>query len=270
MACFDAERTKEQKLLLARLDDLERRARGGVVAHSAFLTPSEALAAQRYFEAKGNKDGIWFFGGYFEAQRRQILLLPDYIDPACDKELLYEMLSEDIGGAMYALSVEGSGFRTLSHRDYLGSILSLGIERDAVGDICVLGDSSAIVICMPEAARLILSELSSVGRDSVKVKKIDIDVNMPSTQKYRAMTDTVASERLDCVAAALCSLSRERAQGMIGAGLVELNYETATKNDVHVCAGDVISLRGYGKFVVRDLSTSTKKGRLRLFADKYI
>ncbi len=261
---------KEQRLFLARLDDLERRACGGVVAHSAFLTPREQRCAELYFEAKGNREGICFFGGYFEAQRKQIFLLPDYIDVSCGREALIQMLSEDIANAMCALAIEGSGFRTLSHRDYMGSVLSLGIERDAIGDIYVIGDTSAVLVCTPEAARLMLSELTTVGADRVRVKETTLDVNMPSAQKFSPLTDTVASERLDCVVASLCSLSREKAQGTVSAGLVELNYETAQKNDTPVRCGDIISVRGYGKFVVRSLSTATKKGRLRLFADKYI
>ncbi len=271
MSISDTALTKEQRLFYARLDDLGRRARGGIVAHSAFLTPSEAMAAGRYLAAQGYGEGICFFGGYFEAQRKQIFLLPDYIDTdgVGDMEL-YEMLRDTYDEAMCALALDGSGFRTLTHRDYMGSVLALGIERDAIGDICVRDDSSALLVCTPDAARLILSELTSVGRDTVKVRKTELDVNMPSTQRYQPMSDTVASERLDCVVAALCSLSRERAQGKISAGLVELNYEMAEKNDVRVGSGDIISVRGCGKFAIRDLSSATRKGRLRLFADKYI
>ena len=93
---------------------------------------------------------------------------------------------------------------------------------------------------------------------------------MASTQKYQGFTDTVASERLDCVVAAIFNLSREKAQNLIKGGFVEFNYETASKIDVKVEANDIISARGFGKFIVRDISQSTKKGRLRLFADKYV
>ena len=81
--------SKEQKLFYARLDDLERRANGGVVSHSAFLTPSEAFKAEKYFEAKGNKDKICFFGGYVDAQRKQIFLLPEYIADSAEKNDIF-------------------------------------------------------------------------------------------------------------------------------------------------------------------------------------
>ncbi len=261
---------KEQKLFYARLDDLEKRANGGVVCHSSFMTPSEGYKAEKYFEAKGNKDRICFFGGYFAAQRKQIFLLPEYISFSADDNSVFDMIESDLDEAIAALKISGSGFRKLTHRDYLGSILSLGIEREKLGDICVTDDNSAIVFCSCEVVDFLLFELSSIGNDKVKLEKIKIDKNMESMQKYQSFSDTVASERLDCVVASLFNLSREKAQNLIKGGFVEFNYETASKSDSRVEKNDIISARGYGKFIVRDLSQATKKGRLRLFADKYI
>ena len=262
--------TKEQKLFYAKLDDLEKRARGGKVCHSSFMTPSESYKAEKYFEAKGNKDRICFFGGYFSAQRKQIFLLPEYISNNADELNVFDMISEDLDGAIVALKIKGSGFRTLSHRDYLGGILSLGIEREKLGDICVLDNGSAIVFCSFEVADFILYELNSIGADKVRVERIAVDKNMDSLQKFQPFSDTVASERLDCVVAALFNLSRERAQNLIKGGFVEFNYDTASKPDVKVDKNDIISVRGYGKYIIRDVSQATKKGRLRLFAEKYI
>ena len=262
--------TKEQKLFYAKLDDLEKRSRGGLVCHSSFMTPSESYRAEKYFEAKGNMDKICFFGGYFAAQRKQIFLLPEYLSFSVDETNIFDVIEEYFDESIVALKISGSGFRALTHRDYLGSILSLGIEREKLGDICVLDNVNAIVFCANEVADFLIFELISIGNDKVKVERISVDKNMNSMQKYQGFTDTVASERLDCVVAALFNLSREKAQNLIKGGFVELNYETASKSDSRVDKGDIISARGYGKFIVRDLSQATKKGRLRLFADKYV
>lgn len=262
--------TKEQKLFYAKLDDLEKRSRGGVVCHSSFMTPSETFKAEKYFEAKGNRDKICFFGGYFAAQRKQIFLLPEYLSFSVDEMNIFDMIDSDFDEAIVALKICGSGFRTLSHRDYLGSILALGIEREKLGDICITDNHSAIVFCSSEVADFLLYELSTIGNDKVKVEKISVDKNMDSMQKYQSFTDTVASERLDCVVASLFNLSREKAQNLIKGGFVEFNYETASKSDSKVEKDDIISARGYGKFIIRDISQATKKGRLRLFADKHI
>ena len=270
MSNFSVLEGKEAKLFYARLDDLERRAQGGIVSHSSFLTPSEAYKAEKYFEAKGNKDKICFFGGYFDAQRKQIFLLPEYIVDSAPREAIFDMIEEELDSSVSALKIMGSGFRNLTHRDYLGSILSLGIERETLGDICILDDHSAIVFCGVEVADFLLFELNSIGSDKVKVERVPLDKNMQSTQKFQAFTDTVASERLDCVVASICNLSREKAQNLIKGGFVDYNYETAQKVDVKCDAGDIISARGYGKFIIRDISQATKKGRLRLLVDKYI
>ena len=270
MSIFSANENKDAKLFYAKLDDLEKRSLSGVVSHSGFLTPSEAYRAEKYFEAKGNKDKICFFGGYFAAQRKQIFLLPEYIVDSAENSDIFEMINDELDDSISALKISGSGFRALSHRDYLGSILALGIERDTLGDICILDSNSAIVFCNVEVASFILYELSAIGNDKVKVEKISVDKNMESTQKYQGFTDTVASERLDCVVAALFNLSREKAQNLIKGGFVEHNYEIASKSDFKVEHGDIISARGYGKFIIRSVSEVTKKGRLRLFADKYI
>ena len=269
MSYFDA-LEKEEKLFYAKLEDLFRKADGGMVSHSSFLTPSESFKAEKYFIAKGNKDRICFFGGYLNAQRKQIFLLPEYISDTADENNVYQLLADDFAEAISVLKITGSGFYRLSHRDYLGSLLALGIERATLGDICVLDEHSAIVFCSSEVESFIFYELSTIGRDKVKVEKTEVDANTLSTQKYQPFTDTVASERLDCVVAALFSLSREKAQNLIKGGFVEFNYETALKVDACVSSGDIISARGYGKFVIKDISQPTKKGRIRLFADKYI
>lgn len=268
---FSVPDNKELKLFYARLDDLEKRALGNVVAHSSFLTPSEVYKAEKYFEAKGNLEKICFFGGYLGAQRKQIFLLPQYIvDSAEDKDSLLALIEGDLEESICALKIKGSGFRTLTHRDYLGSILALGIEREKLGDICIIDDNSAIAFCSCEIVNYLIFELDSIGSDKVKVERISVDKNMESTQKFQPFTDTVASERLDCVVAALFNLSREKAQNLIKGGFVDYNYEQAQKIDVKCDAEDIISARGYGKFIIRDVSQATKKGRLRLFADKYV
>lgn len=268
---FDSE-NKEQKLFLARLSDLESKAEGGCVAHSDFLTPGEQYRAEKYFSANGSKDKICFFGGYLAAERKQIFLLPEYMSDALGYEGtdIVDLLSDDLSSAIGALKITGSKYRRLSHRDYLGSILSLGIERSSVGDICPIDDFSAVIFCCREVEGLILSELSAIANDKVSVERVEPDINMPSPHRFETFSDTVASERLDCVVASLCNLSREKAQSLIKCGLVEHNYEPDLKIDARVSANDIISARGYGKFCIKSISEQTKKGRIRLFADKYV
>ena len=260
---------KEQKPFFAKLDDLVDRSDYGVVGGTGFLTPGEQYKAEKYFLIKGLEERICFFGGYFAAERKQIFLFPEYLSEHCGYVSPEEMIAEEYS-SIKAVKIEGSGYRKLTHRDYLGSMLSLGIKRWALGDICILNDHSALVFCIEEMEKLLLSDLSDIANDKVKVIRAEVDKNMSSAVRLEGHSDTVASERLDCVVAAICNLSRENAQGLIKGGLVDRNYDQDLFPDSSVSEEDVISVRGYGKFIIREISERTKKGRIRLIFDKYI
>ena len=109
-----------------------------------------------------------------------------------------------------------------------------------------------------------------MANDRVKVARAVLPAGYEIVRKFKPIADTVASARLDGVVTALCNLSREAAKEKILSKEVEQNYETAEKTDIPVSAGDVISVRGVGKFEVDSVSDPTKKGRFRLIAKKYI
>ena len=106
--------------------------------------------------------------------------------------------------------------------------------------------------------------------DGIKVERLPQNTPFELPQRFVSVTDTVASPRFDCIAAALCGLSREKAQMLIRAGECTVDYEMCDRCDKIIEPPCVLSLRGYGKFRVDDVSTQTKKGRLRLLAQKYI
>ncbi len=255
----------------AKLDDLYRRAERYEVAVSPFLTPAEAFAAEKYMRIRGGDIVAAFYGGYDGAERVRLLALPEYFgkDEVWTASLVRERAAEAAAEAVAALEVKGSGYKKLSHRDYLGALLGLGLERAVIGDIAVIDEASAIVFCDGRIVPFLLAELRSVGSDRVKVRRIEISDDLAVRREFEEIYDTVASPRLDAVVAALTHLSREKAAQTISASLVELNYETCEKGDRTVTEGAVLSIRGYGKYVIRSLSDMTKKGRYRLVADKY-
>ena len=202
--------------------------------------------------------------------------MPEYLQgllPPCEDEgyeaALRDLLQDVMDEALCVIAVEGSGYKTLSHRDFLGALTGLGIDRDTLGDMAVQDERRASLICDGRIATFLEAHLGQVGRDTVRVtRQSQVDPDAFQVQ-FLPIRDTVASPRLDCVVAALINVSRDKAQGTVNAGLVELNYEIEQKNDRSVEAGDILSVRGYGKYVVRSISTPTKKGRLRILADKY-
>ena len=169
-----------------------------------------------------------------------------------------------------AISVKGSGFVRLSHRDFMGSLLGMGIERSVIGDIVVTDTESAVVMCDSKIADFLINEWTEVGHDKVRCSRVTPGEDFAPERKYAPISDTVASARLDCIVAALCNLSRERARVCVVSGLCELNYECEERPDREVVPPALISVRGYGKFKVCSIGEQTKKGRFRLAAQKFV
>lgn len=268
--------TDARDLFEARLEDAIRKCNAGSVAHLPFLTMRQRRRAERLLEARGMRENIWFWGGHPTAERACLFLLPDYLvailpEDADEREAaLPDYLADELQEAVVALSMQGSGFRNLSHRDYLGAVLGLGIERDALGDIAVQDEHSAILFCPRTLAGFLSGELTKVGSDTVRCRECKIDESFTDGKKYRPISDTVASARLDCVVAALCNLSREAAQSAVRSGLVEVDFEPEERVDTVLEPPITVSVRGHGRFILRSFDGETKKGRLRLKADQLI
>ena len=251
--------------LFARLDDLRECAVRGDLGISAFFSPREEHAAVEYLK-RGSASFI-SFGGYADAERRRIYILPDYIEDAQSVESILEYgFSLDTD----CILISGSRFESFSHRDVMGSILALGVERDVIGDIVMLDGSSAIFFCESKLTPFFESSIERIGRDKVSARRIELDEAILPERRVQKINDTVASARLDCVVSALCSLSRERAKEKISSSLVDLNYECEERPDKEVTAPATVSVRGVGKFRIISLTDKTRKGRYRLVAEKFL
>jgi len=264
--------------LEARIEDLLARAEQGAVACLPFLTPRDRKRAERILHAFGADGRAWFWGGYPDAERACLFLLPDYLLLCLpngrvaqeDGTTLCELLVEELADTVCAVSVKGSGYRSLSHRDYLGSILGLGLERDALGDIAVQNEHAAVVFCSARIAQFLIETLEKVASDTVKCKLYAVDESFTDGRTYKPIADTVASARLDCVVAALTNLSRDDAKTAIRTGLVEVDFEPEERVDRTLVSPATLSVRGYGRFILRAFDGETRKGRLRLRADQLI
>ena len=277
-----ARRDEGLRLLLSRLDDLCDKASRGECAVTDFLTPCEARYARARLSSRVSAGTAVLWGGFPEAERVRVFILPDYTEGLIDPEALADDpvaalcgaglhdLADTIREAVCPILVRGSGFRELSHRDYLGSVLGLGLERDAVGDILIPDAHTAILLTDTRVGNFLMTMLEKVATDTVKVSRLPEGTSLAGTRRLQLLNDTVASERLDCVVAALCNLSREKAQMAVRSGIVELDYEAVEDCSATVDAPAVISVRGYGKFAVHAFDGTTRKGRVRLVAGKYV
>lgn len=258
---------ESEALLFARAEDLLRRAERGEIVYGKFLTPREEILIRRRLAGEGERYLFW--GGYAAAERKRVYCLPPYfadMDEPCRAELLSDAFAE----STISLSIEGSGYRELSHRDFLGALLHSGLSRDALGDVALLSPFRAVTFCGAEIAAFLEENLSRVANDAVRVSRIALPPDFDGGKRYKNISDTVPSPRADAVVAALAHLSRERAKELFAAGKIEIDYETEERGDYRVVPGTVIVISGVGKFTVRDVSDQTRKGRYRLLADQHI
>lgn len=267
---------EEIKRLLARADALLSRASEGVFAATEFLTPAEAYRLQSHLRARGESDRVLFWGGAPGAERTVLCALPDYYLPytetdAAERErYILQCAAEELGSTVSPLRITGSAYRDLTHRDYLGSVLALGIRRSVVGDIVCLDSHTAVMFVLTHMANFLCENLTRIGSDKVRTEPYALPEGFCVERRYETVTDSVASPRLDCVVGGLLSLSREQAQSTVLSGAVEVNYEPAMKPDLTVRGGDLLSVRGYGKFVIDSVEERNRRGRIRLLARRYV
>ena len=190
------------------------------------------------------------YGGYDGAERQMVAFVPEYEEP-------YFPIS--------AVKISSPMIKSLSHRDFLGSILGLGLKREKCGDI-IIGEKDAYVIVADEISSYILSNLEKIGRVGVKCEIVPLsEIEVPE-RSFKPITGTVSSLRLDAVVSLFSGKGRSRAGELISGGLVFVNGIQATKNDSHLKDGDIISLRGKGKATLSVGGTS-KKDRIFITLD---
>jgi len=256
-------RDGEERILLARvLDKLELAENRGVPACTQFLSPGEQVAVTDLLGAWGHPRHL-FFGGYEDAERRICAFLPDWLE---EDDLL---AGEDC--PLRAVEAEFPGGASLTHRDVLGSLMGLGLTREKLGDILFPEPGRCQVVALPEAAAILTAQWEGAGRYKCRdLREIPLTALTPKPPQIKTIRDTVASPRLDAVLASAFSLSRSKAAAYIAGGKVALNHRECLKSDKPVEEGDVLTCRGLGKCVVKEVPGQSKKGRTMLVLERYI
>ena len=160
------------------------------------------------------------------------------------------------------------GQSDLSHRDYLGSILGLGIDRSKIGDILV-EETEAICFVAEEIAPYICAVLEQVSKTAVIAEEAEAADALPKRQTENKRI-TAASLRLDAVLSEVYPLSRAKVQTLISAEKAAVNWNTVTNSSHLLKEGDLVSLRGFGRFRVGVIGGKTRKDRIGLEIEKYI
>ncbi|HPT84582.1 MAG TPA: YlmH/Sll1252 family protein [Bacillota bacterium] len=246
----------ELRLLINRAAD---KYRASCVYYMFTNTPFLDLAQQSALDAWIKREKIaraFFFGGYEDAERRVLCFYPGYIEDPL--EYFSQNPSESPVAAIRA-TVRSDD--RLTHRDYLGALMGLGMRRESFGDILV-NEGYADIVLLRDSLPLVLRDFSKAGRAPLECKEIALSELCPPPQAMREIRDTVASPRLDAIVGAAFSLPRGKAAEAVERGLVFINNRLCEKPDAPVAEGDRITLRGMGRALIKELGGASRSGRM--------
>ena len=237
----------ENDILIAHMNDLASKAVKTGFAASKFLTPAESQSVSEHFARR--KDVTLIVDGGFEgAERtRAVFTNPDWGE--------YER-----SDLFIALKVAHRPQDTLSHRDILGALMALGIERETVGDI-IIHEAVAALVCLPELAEYIIENFTKAGRVGLEVRVIGLDELPAHAEELTIKTDTVASLRLDAVLSAAFDMSRTKTAELIATGRVSFNHQVCLRTDKEVDVDSLLSVRGLGRAKLLEIGGLSRKGR---------
>lgn len=249
--------TKEELLLAKRFVDLSRQAeQKDIVLFSDFLNLNELNIFRQGISELYS--GYETFGGYELSERQMIAFIPDALCYAWDYPI----------ACLKITPLNKKFAEILSHRDVLGSLMNLGIERSKLGDILV-NEEEIYVFCLENIAGFLMDELTRIRHTVVKCEQIRQD-SFTFELKKELVEGIITSNRLDNVIACVCKTSRSQASQWIKGGKVFLNNRQTLQTTVECKPGELISVRSVGRFRFLDSYGETRKGRLKIQYEKYL
>ena len=244
----------ELQILKNHLKELSERSRNrGTYFYSDFLNLHEQTIL---FETI--KYGYTLDGGYPDAERKIVCF-------GEESEFCYPPAPPITTIRIEPLSAKFSD--SLTHRDFLGSLIGLGIKRETLGDI-IIKDNVGYLFCLESISKFIIDNLIKVKHTSVSCSICD---NLPDnilpepTQK----TIIVASLRLDSIISAVYNMSRSKSSALIDSEKVFVNGKLTVSSSKNIEINDIISVRGYGRFRCTEILGDTRKGRIRVLCEVY-
>lgn len=261
----------ESYLFLKKIEErFDRFLSSYMISGGDFLSPEEQSSASGFFRRNASQ-GAFLYGGYDEAERRMPVFMPDYTGVSDEDSLIeyFRTYSDECPIRVLEISIPAVEKTAPGHRDYLGSLMGLGIKREKVGDI-IVGPRGAQILVAEDMAEYLKDSLSSVGRVTVTTSISDITNLTPAEVKKEEREYNVSSPRLDNVVSAVFSLSRKTATEAITKGLVFVDGIQVMKPDRQMKEGEKLVLRGKGKAIYEGVSGTSRKGKEYIRVIKYI
>ena len=249
----------EDKIILDKILDKAKQAESkGKIEYTDFLDMYQ-VALVKKFIAQNKMNNVLLFGGYENAERKVAIFYPNNVELNPNDSEILEIVRIKLGkGEKY------------THRNYLGGIIKIGMKREKIGDILVAEDGADIIV-KSETSKALAQELATLTRfqnSQISVEKI-MDIRQPEI-KVEEVNIIVPSLRLDSIVSDLAKTSRSKAVEILAQERVFVNGQNETKPSKIIKIGDIITIRGKGRFVIKEMKGNTRSGRNILLVEKYV
>lgn len=240
-------RNENEKLLISRIHSLVARASQGIGSRSDFLDLRQQDLARA---AAVNGENIeWeLSGGYNEAERKRLLAYPFWETKVETKIACLKIRHKEFPG------------QSIGHRDYLGAVLNLGLKREKLGDI-VLQQDVAFMFADNDIADYLTCQLTRVRHFAVSAETIKVCDFIYQPPNLTTLQVNLPSLRLDAAIASVYNLSRTQVDKYVESGDARINHLEILKPSAEIKVGDLISVRGLGRFRLDELGGLSRKGR---------
>lgn len=255
---------KDDKILLAQVSDkIEMCENKNKIEYTNFLDLAQTELVQNYID-KLKIENYISYGGYEQSERKLFVIYPEKFNSTVVEKNLVSIVK------IVRIQLPDELKGKYAHRDYLGAVIKLGVKREKVGDIIVDNDGADIIV-EKDISKFLLENLSGLTRFSkskITIEKID---NLRTVEVRREEREIIVSSlRLDNVISELARCSRNKALDIINMERVFVNFQCETKKTKQIKTGDMVTIRGKGRFYIKELVGQTKSGRVIVKIEKFV
>ena len=257
-------RKQEDKMCLSQiLDKIEFVKTREKIEYTDFLDMYQISLAENFLN-KIKFENYKLYGGYKEAERKILILYPEKYNENVIEKNYTKMLK------VIRVNLPEEEYGKYSHRNYLGGIVKLGLKREKVGDILVANEGADIIV-MHDFVEVLKKELPSLTRfEKSDIEILELKELRKKEIKIENIKIIVPSLRLDNIVSDLARTSRSKAKQIIEQERVFINGQNETKLSKQIKIGDIITIRGKGRFIVKEFEGTTRSGRTVIVVEKYI
>ena len=255
---------QEDKLILSKVfDKINFCENKNQIQTTDFLDMREQDLVEKFLNLQGFKNYL-LFGGYENAERKILIIYPEKF-----RELINENrinFNEFI--KVIRVNLPNENINEYEHKNYLGGLMKLQIRREKIGDI-IVSDNGADIIISKDILKFLLENLISLTRFSKSdIQEIKLEDLRKIEVKKEEFKITVSSTRLDNIVSELAKCSRNKANELLMQERIFVNYECITKQTKEIKEKDKITIRGKGRFFIKEILGNSKKGKIIILIEK--